>query len=79
MNTPMSTNVVFEVAAARECEPIDLPPLHSAIDPDALDALFETNSDDHHPDRAGATVRFPYAGTTVCIESNGEIVIETSE
>lgn len=37
---PASLSVVAVVAAANECNPLDLPPLHGTIETDALDAVF---------------------------------------
>lgn len=44
MDSSISTAVVEAVAADKGVEPTDLPPLHGAIDPDALDAVVETGS-----------------------------------
>lgn len=37
----ISTAVVQAIAEHEGIDPVELPPLHEAIDPDALDALFE--------------------------------------
>lgn len=63
--------VVEAVAAAEGVEPDELEPtLHEAIDPEALDALFQG--------RPATTwlVRFEYHGYIVSITDRGEITLE---
>ena len=46
-----------------------MPPLSEAIDPEAVQAILES-------DRAGsATVRFDYAGVEVTVTAGGEMVL----
>lgn len=40
----VTSAVVHAVARDKGVEPTDLPPLHGAIDPDALDAVVETGA-----------------------------------
>ncbi|MFB6141652.1 MAG: HalOD1 output domain-containing protein [Halosimplex sp.] len=65
---PLSERVVSAVAAHRDVEETALPPLFEVLDPDALDALFET---------PGAvpqgTVTFEYAGCIVECSSDGTV------
>lgn len=68
-STP-SARVVTAVAEAAETDPLDLPPLYSALDPDALDALV-TNSES-----SSIFLTFPYAGYTVSIHGDGEVDVE---
>lgn len=65
--------VVYAVAEASRSDPLDLPPLHSVLDPDALNALFETGTNGRS--RTGILVSFEYAGHHVIIEEHGTIVI----
>lgn len=51
----------------------DLEPLYDAIDPNALDALFEGR------DRASGTVHFDYAGRRVTVEPCGRIELAPTE
>ncbi|MXV62280.1 hypothetical protein GS429_09435 [Natronorubrum sp. JWXQ-INN-674] len=67
--------ISFEVAqqvADREGVPVEelRPPLHTAIDTDALDSLFRSNDPDRRP-----TIEFRYNGHTVRIDSTGEITV----
>lgn len=39
--TPPSRATFVAVAEAKDCDPLDLPPLTRAIDPDALDAFLD--------------------------------------
>ena len=65
-----SEAVVATVADRTGADPIDLPPLYDAIDPDALDAIFR----DGRPGR----VSFEYAGyeMTVCGRDQVTVVCE---
>lgn len=73
-NVPLSQRVIEQVARETDTDPIDLEPLFTRIDPDALDALFS--------DGAGTTVRaegevtFPMAGCDVTVDASGAIDVE---
>lgn len=70
----VSTVVVEAVADALGVSPIELdPPLHRAVNPDALDALFRSN---WSSDRV-TQVSFTYAGCEVTVRGQGEIVVES--
>lgn len=67
-----SEAVVTAVAAVDGERPLELDPLYDAIDPDALNTLFE------HARRVGDStqrLRFPYAGFDVSVRSDGRIRI----
>lgn len=65
---PISTVVISLVADVAGVDPTDLPPLASAVDPDALDAVFQ------FPDAAGDhTVGFDYAGYHVVVHGTGRV------
>ena len=67
----LHTQVVTAVAALEGTDPLELPPLFDAIDPDALEALFA-------PTTSGlrfGTVEFPYAGWTISVEFDDEAVV----
>lgn len=50
-----------------------LPPLYETISPDALDDLFAD------PEAApGRVLQFPYAGYTIKIESDGQLLVTVS-
>ena len=61
-----SETVVSSVAAHKGVEPVALPPLYDALDPDALDALFATA-------RGDGQVTFEYAGCTVECAGDGSV------
>lgn len=68
MLTQPTDLVVHAVAAVRDIDPIDLRvPLFEAVDPDALDALFESNV-------PGLSVTFRYHGHDVEVTKNGVVV-----
>ena len=65
-----SKRVVDEVAEQKDVDPITLPPLHRAIDPDALDALFAPTP---QTDRMEGAVSFEYSGYEVTVHSHGYV------
>lgn len=73
-DVPISQRVIEQVAEETNTDPIDLEPLFTRIDPDALDALFSNG--------AGATVRaegevtFPMGGCEVTVDASGAINVE---
>lgn len=78
MRETISTCVVEAVARAKGVDAIELPPLATVVDPDALDSLFRSRPDGS--DRAGTRgfdgeVRFPYAGREVTVRSETDIVV----
>ncbi|ELZ14904.1 hypothetical protein C477_19217 [Haloterrigena salina JCM 13891] len=68
----ISIAVVTAVAAERDVEPTELPPLYESIDPDALDALFE-------PTRTSGPRRgrleFTYDGHAIVVECGSDLEI----
>ncbi|WP_164471144.1 HalOD1 output domain-containing protein [Halorubrum sp. CSM-61] len=73
-DTPPSVRVVESVADALETAPEELGPLYEAIDPDALDRLFES------PHRfASGRVTFAFEGRTVTVDADGRIDVSPGE
>lgn len=69
-----SEAVVEAVAAATQSDPLDLPPIYDAVDPDALSNLFEPSSTGSR--RFQGTVTFEYADHLVTVEGEGTITLE---
>jgi hypothetical protein len=67
--------VVEVVAAEQLADPHELAPLYSAIDPDALDALFDPRTDSGGE---VARVKFTYEGHTVTVTSDGRIELSSA-
>ncbi|MFD1565034.1 HalOD1 output domain-containing protein [Haloarchaeobius amylolyticus] len=66
----ISLTVVEEIAKHEEVPPEELrPPLHSVIDTDALDSLFQSVA----AERAPSTVEFAYNGYIVSIDETGDV------
>jgi hypothetical protein len=65
--------VVDAVADARDCDPMDLPPLNDAVDPDALDDLF-ADMVSGKP-RYGGYLVFEYCDCTVTVSGMGTVVV----
>ncbi|AHG00350.1 hypothetical protein HALLA_17650 [Halostagnicola larsenii XH-48] len=73
----VSVRIVKRIAAHEGVDPIDLsPPLYTAIDPDALNSLFEPPISGSG--RAGR-VTFTYRGHTVIVENAEDIAITIKE
>lgn len=69
--------VVNAISAASETEPTALPPLYDAINPDALNALFESH--DSHPDRSELRVEFSYNGFSVVVRDGPQVTVREDE
>ena len=63
--------VTLAVAGASDTDVLELPPLASTIDPDALDALFGLAG--WSPPGTDVTLSFHYAGHEVTVESHGTV------
>ncbi|WP_162354462.1 HalOD1 output domain-containing protein [Natrialba swarupiae] len=73
---PVSLAVVEAVADREGIPPEELePPLHDAIQTDALDALFDPVDSDRLP----ASLEFTYNGYVVSVEGSGEVSLEVAE
>lgn len=70
----ISQRVIKEVADVRGVDPLDLPPLYEAIDPDALEQLFPDEIGDSGP---GGRVVFTVAKCEVVVHSTGEVEVTT--
>lgn len=60
----ISMQVVEELATEIACDPIDIEPLATSIDPEALDQLLASNT--------RTKVSFEHAGFTIHVSSDGE-------
>lgn len=67
--TAVSMRVVDEIAAAYDCDPIDVEPLAASIDPDALDGVVDSATE--------TTVAFDHAGCAVQVAVSGTDVTVT--
>lgn len=68
----ISSKVVEKVAAAAGRDPIRLdPPLYDAVNPDALDMLYASASDEFR-------AMFEYAGYLVTVYGDGTVDVEES-
>lgn len=69
---PLSRLVVTAVADAEGVDPTELPPLYSAVDPDALDSVFYPqleSADDPPP----GEIQFSYHGHLVRVTAAGRV------
>ena len=76
---PPTQSVIEAVADVEGVPPEELrppayEPLHEAIDPDALDALFANRADG--AGRPGGRVSFSYCGYLVTVEADGTVSLE---
>ncbi|NHN48423.1 hypothetical protein G9464_12580 [Halostella sp. JP-L12] len=70
---PVSQTVLFAVAEAIGDDPLELPPLYDAIDPDALNKLFDSSA--FGAERGDGTVEFAYAGCDVSVRADGRVTV----
>lgn len=68
-----SLAVIAAAAAALRTDPIDLNPLHSAIDPSALDELIESSDAD-----SNCHLSFEFCGFRITITTTGVLELEPS-
>lgn len=64
--------IVVGVATLENADPMALPPLFDAVDPDALEAIF---ADPENETVRIGTVEFPYAGHTISIEFDDDPIV----
>lgn len=70
---PVSHTIVKKIADREGVDPAEMnPPLHSVIDTDALDALFQPTSTTA---RKEGTIEFYYCGYQVQVDRSGEVQI----
>jgi len=70
---PVSLKIVEKIAKREGVQPEELkPPIHYAIDTDALDSLYQS-SDSH---KAPSKVEFRYSGYTVTVDRAGDVDVE---
>jgi hypothetical protein len=69
MGKEASAKVIHKVARKKEIDPEELKPLYTAINPDALNTIFE--SEEHT-----GTVVFSYMDYDIIVASNGKVTIE---
>lgn len=67
-NKPVSLRVVDEIADKEGTSPLELEPLYDVVDPDALDALFQSDS-------AEGTFEFTYHGYHVVVREDGRLTV----
>lgn len=70
----VSDTVLTAVASVKQVDKLQLPPLHDALDVDALDALFDSRADGIERTSAG-TIGFRYAGYEVRVKSDDAVTI----
>lgn len=72
----LSDKVVQTLADAEGVDPLELDPLYEVVDPDALDRLFDSTSDD---DRREGRVQFRASGYRVEVTSSGRVHLTSLE
>ena len=74
----LSTTVAMGIAQMRDADPLDVhPELYEAVDPDALDALFQSAGSDGSP--GGGKLTLPIDGLSVEIFDDGKIIVTRRE
>lgn len=72
----VSTAVIRAIADTSAIAPTELPPIYEAIDPDALERLFQRQM--NGVPRRGGTVEFDYAGYSVRISFDRTLDVTVS-
>jgi len=72
-STPPAMAVVETIAVALDREATALEPLYESVDPDALDALLQSNGSSATP--RDLTVTFTVADRQVTVHGSGEVVV----
>ncbi len=72
-----SEAIVSAVADARDCDPLELPPLFHTIDTDALDSVVARQRGPRRQETV--RVEFEYANYAVTVHSVGTVELERSE
>ena len=73
----VSEAVISAVADAKDVSPLDLDPLITAIDPDALERLV--TSMDSGPTEPASTVEFAYSGYQVAVTEDADVSVTELE
>lgn len=74
-STSMTMEIVRAVAAEKGADPLELtPPLHTAIDTEALNSLFKRT-----PEEVSGRVTFEYNGYTIQVTPDGTVDVEPIE
>jgi hypothetical protein len=73
MSDTLCSRIIAEVADETGSDPASLPPLYEAIDPEALEALYDHSSGERAERRRDPTVQFRYAGRVVVVWSATDI------
>ncbi|WP_224450313.1 HalOD1 output domain-containing protein [Haloprofundus salilacus] len=68
----ISTTVVMAVADAKGVDPLELEPIYSVIDPDALNRVFQPTVGSA---RDSLELQFSMAGCDVVVRGDGEVVV----
>lgn len=68
--SPVSETIVRRIAAEKDVDPLDLPPLFETVEPDALDQLVRSLDGG-----SDSSVRLDYAGYRVVVSGAGDVVV----
>lgn len=68
---PIAESVIEAIAEVMNSSSTEIEPLYESIDPDALEDLFDRQSEEGIPTR----VEFRHKGFSVAIEQNGRITV----
>lgn len=67
----VSNRVIARVAEVTETDPLELEPLYSTVDPDCLDAIFQTGGSTSGQD--GGFIQFTMEGCRVVVSADGSV------
>jgi hypothetical protein len=72
-DTSLTIRVAEELARTLDTQPTDLPPIHDAVDLDAVERLVA------HTDAPGLQVAFEYQGYGVRVDGDGEVEVRSRD
>ena len=73
-NEPISTVIAETIANHKGVDPVDIEPLYTTIDPEALDALFAPRNDGTA--RTAGRITFTHAGYEITVNSDRTATVE---
>lgn len=71
-NRSVTETIVMAVSDVADEDPLDLPPLNTVVDPDALNKMFQPTVGDAP---ASAQLQFSMAGCEVVVRGDGDVVV----
>lgn len=69
-STSVTQEIIKAVSRELDVDPLDLPPIYQAIDPDALERVLDSN------ETTTLQVRFHYEGCEIIVTGQGAVTVK---